>query len=91
LREKEKTKELALIRRLEGTILTIQNTKAHLNKSVTELSEMLREEGRLKTGQPERETALTFTMLDRYLKAGATSQATLESFQEVLTEAKNSL
>jgi hypothetical protein len=91
LQEKEKTNVLSLIKQLDETILTIKNTKAHLNRNVIALSGTLRENVLSKVAVPKSVIELTLTTQDRYLKAGATLKETLELFHDLKTELKSKI
>ena len=88
-RAKVRTSALNQIRRLEETILTIRSTLQDLNKNVTVQSGMLRDVRQSSQAPQSEEIELMFTMLDRYLRAGATVREIEESLVDLLTELKN--
>jgi len=90
-RERERTSDQNLIRKLDATILMIKNTRSDLSKSVIELSGMLREQTQSKQEKPSVGMEKMSTMLDRYLKGGAMLDEIQESFQRVRTDLANNL
>jgi hypothetical protein len=89
LQEREKTLVKSQIKKLDEIIAMIRSTKLALNKNVTELSGILREQ-RLSRQEPSsEEIAKMFIMLDLSLRAAATLKETQELLDVRLTELRN--
>jgi len=91
LQGKEKTPVLNHIKETGEITAMIQNIRVRLNKNVTGLSGTLRESVQSKTALPSEAIELTFTMLDRYRRAGATLDQIHELLNDLQTELKNNV